>query len=1015
MSVTIDSLDIQIRSSAGSAANNIDKLATSLGKLRENSKLTTAVNNLTRLKDALNGLTMSASTVGTIKGMAGALKSLATIQKASGLNSVLNSLKKLPAVVNALNPADIDAFSSAMRRLAEGLAPLAKELERVGTAFTKLPAKVKQVVSGVQKLDNAIDKSNGSLNTHSINLASLAANYTTLLTVIHAIGRAWSLVMEQAIEWDGIQARFGRAFGEYAQESLAWVDKLSEGLMINRQEFMQHSSLFAEMLKGFGINERDAGKMAIGYTELAYDIWAAYNDVYKSLGGEEGAIAAVRSAIAGEVEPIRRAGFTIVDSQLAITAANHGLAYSTQSSSEAQKSYLRYLTLVDQAMDKSIIGVYAAEMQTAEGALRALSQQVRVLAQTLGQLFIPILSKVIPYVTAFVQILTDAVRAVANFFGIELFKIDWSRNTGIGSLGEEATAAGGALEKAGKQAKALRDYTMGFDELNIISPTADTGSAGGAGAGAGVGGWDAANVPGVWDESIFKTATKQVDEIKAKMQAWFSEWKTELIVISSLFASIGVVSFGKKVLRVATTVVKFAKNLYFAAKGAQAFISALFGNKAASSALVYFYPKLSKIAVTLSGIMSTVGGWITGTFVPAISSGLTAIAGVLGISVGWVVALIAAIAAAVVAIVVYWDEIKLFFTKTLPEWVNYAAEKIGEFFSLAWDKVSDLWDTVAGWFNTNVIQPIVAFFAPIVEWIGEFFRGLWIIVKAVWIVASSWFNEQVIQPIVSFFDWMWTGISVFAKACWTGIVKVWDAVSGWFDTNVIQPVSSFFDWMWSGISGFASSAWDTICRVWGVAWGWFDKTVIVPVKTAFSAACDSIGGFFSKLWLGVRQTTATAMNAVIGGIESAINWVIGGINDLISEFNSVVEWAAEITGDDWSGLSLISEVRFGRISVPAFEHGGFLEDGLFTMNHGEIAGRFNNGKSVVANNQMIVEGIADGVYQAVVAAMSASSVNGKQEQAVNVYLDGKQIYASVKRTEAERGVSLMGNQLGYSY
>jgi len=32
-----------------------------------------------------------------------------------------------------------------------------------------------------------------------------------------------------------------------------------------------------------------------------------------------------------------------------------------------------------------------------------------------------------------------------------------------------------------------------------------------------------------------------------------------------------------------------------------------------------------------------------------------------------------------------------------------------------------------------------------------------------------------------------------------------------------------------------------------------------------------------------------------------------------------------------------------------------------------------------------------------------------------VYLDGKQIYSSIKRVEAERGVSVMGTQLGYGF
>ena len=136
----------------------------------------------------------------------------------------------------------------------------------------------------------------------------------------------------------------------------------------------------------------------------------------------------------------------------------------------------------------------------------------------------------------------------------------------------------------------------------------------------------------------------------------------------------------------------------------------------------------------------------------------------------------------------------------------------------------------------------------------------------------------------------------------------------------------------------------------------------------------------------------------------------------VSDINAETSKIKPINLDIKMGTSstitdIISSVRGA--DVQRFAGGGVIEDGIFTMNHGEIAGKFNNGKSVVANNQQIVEGIAAGVYRAVVQAMSDTSRGSDQN--VNVYLDGKQIYASIKRTEAERGVSLMGNQLGYTY
>ena len=69
----------------------------------------------------------------------------------------------------------------------------------------------------------------------------------------------------------------------------------------------------------------------------------------------------------------------------------------------------------------------------------------------------------------------------------------------------------------------------------------------------------------------------------------------------------------------------------------------------------------------------------------------------------------------------------------------------------------------------------------------------------------------------------------------------------------------------------------------------------------------------------------------------------------------------------------------------------------------ELVGSMD-GHTTVANNDQIVEGIAEGVYRAVTTALSSQSGG---EQAVNVYLDGKQLYSSVERTRRERGKSIM--------
>ena len=78
----------------------------------------------------------------------------------------------------------------------------------------------------------------------------------------------------------------------------------------------------------------------------------------------------------------------------------------------------------------------------------------------------------------------------------------------------------------------------------------------------------------------------------------------------------------------------------------------------------------------------------------------------------------------------------------------------------------------------------------------------------------------------------------------------------------------------------------------------------------------------------------------------------------------------------------------------------------------EIMANAGGGKTGVMNIQQMQDAVYEGVYAAVSAAMRG--MGGGGEQAVNVYLDGKQITAAVEQRQRERGASIMGNEV-YSY
>lgn len=136
---------------------------------------------------------------------------------------------------------------------------------------------------------------------------------------------------------------------------------------------------------------------------------------------------------------------------------------------------------------------------------------------------------------------------------------------------------------------------------------------------------------------------------------------------------------------------------------------------------------------------------------------------------------------------------------------------------------------------------------------------------------------------------------------------------------------------------------------------------------------------------------------------------------IVSSLSQVVAKAR----DAFNSLSSLSSAKFSTTVTPGktkrYATGGFIEDGLFTMNHGEIAGRFSNGQSVVANNEQITDGIAAAVYGAFTRAFAetggASGSNGPHVAILQV--NGREFaratYDDQKAVAREKGISMISN------
>lgn len=110
--------------------------------------------------------------------------------------------------------------------------------------------------------------------------------------------------------------------------------------------------------------------------------------------------------------------------------------------------------------------------------------------------------------------------------------------------------------------------------------------------------------------------------------------------------------------------------------------------------------------------------------------------------------------------------------------------------------------------------------------------------------------------------------------------------------------------------------------------------------------------------------------------------------------------------------SLIKMLKKYGLNYETYANGGFPEDGWFRASHGEMMGKFDNGKSVVANNKQITTGISEAVAPAVYAATKAAikeELSNANVGGGDVYLDGTKVTTAImnnaKKISKNKGIS----------
>ena len=142
------------------------------------------------------------------------------------------------------------------------------------------------------------------------------------------------------------------------------------------------------------------------------------------------------------------------------------------------------------------------------------------------------------------------------------------------------------------------------------------------------------------------------------------------------------------------------------------------------------------------------------------------------------------------------------------------------------------------------------------------------------------------------------------------------------------------------------------------------------------------------------------------GVKSSIDGIVRSLDDLFKYNNKKFNIT---TGTKYMGYQSLLD------RAPHFASGGFVEEGPFYMNRGEMVGKFSNGKTAVANNQQITEGIKQAVMEGMAQVMMNSNAGGGSAPVIeNVFkCDSETLYRMTQVGKAKHGQRyIVANEFG---
>ena len=367
--------------------------------------------------------------------------------------------------------------------------------------YSETLTKIRSVISGIDKgmlkeVEQTAEQTkqiNKSLDSMSKKV-NIAFNYTAIRTFGRALAnvtRAISKSVSSSASYLENMNLLDVAFNNNTREADKFVNKLSEMYGLDESWGYRTVGIFKQLANAMGVSAEAGDKLSTILTQLSIDTASLYNI------NTSDAVSIFSSALAGQTKPARRLGADITQSTLQKTLDNAGIERYIANLGYAEKRLLIVASLLQQLQQAN--NDWGRTIESVANQTRILHEQWNRLTRAIGNVFLPLVRTLLPYLNAILMVLVEIINSIAVLLGYNPADFDF-----FTELDESVVDLADGLGTASENAKKLKQGLRSFDKLNNIT-TPSTGSSVSGGLGGGI------------DPSIMNLFNQEVDKYNSKL------------------------------------------------------------------------------------------------------------------------------------------------------------------------------------------------------------------------------------------------------------------------------------------------------------------------------------------------------------------------------------------------------------------------------------------------------------------------------------------------------------------